>query len=137
MSTENTQLVKVIQLSEDIEEEVTVSIDGNEITCFVAGAAIKLEIGLLYPAILRLTVFDDYLIEEMSDESNESISKLNRGYSYKIVGRLNNGLLSACGFQFHSDELSSEYSFLDSKMISIHVDRIDIRFVRKSTTPTT
>ncbi|MES2741714.1 MAG: hypothetical protein V4754_12285 [Pseudomonadota bacterium] len=125
------QLVRVEKLSAISDEEVVISLRGRQLTCFISILPYSLVEGNDYPAQLTLMVFDEYFVENVNDASESSISPMDDGYSYEIVGRLVDGQLHACGFVFDNYALESEYAYLEKKIISISVDRIDVEFLRE------
>jgi hypothetical protein len=118
---------KVERIDEDIEEEVTLVIDGLKLVCFAGVCPYPIEEGKAYPVSLHLVVFDDYMITEVNiDES--SLKRIGQGFSYIVTGRLSEDTLNA-GIAFQDQVFLSDYGYLDGKMVSVKVDRIDAEFL--------
>lgn len=129
--SDTAQVVRLERLSDLVEEEVTLSIGDCELVCFAGARPYKLIEGSSYPVRLNLLILDDYRIYELDDDSEEIISRRGSGYSYQVKGRLIEGHLHACGFTFENGAFESDYVYLEGKMMSIDVDRIDAKFLPK------
>ena len=82
--------------------------------------------GSSYPVELHL--FDDYVIEEVSDDSEPSIVRIGDTFAHVITGRLNGRCLEAGDMTFEEDMLLSDFGYLDGKMVVMRVGRIDADF---------
>jgi len=120
---------QIKRLSDDVEEEVVLRINGIELTCFATGCPYKIEEKGSYPVAITAQVLNDYLVKERDEGVDPSILKINNGFSHLITGRLTSNCLDAGGIVFEDDMLLSDFSYLDGKMISWTVDRIDVEFL--------
>lgn len=129
MKATTVQMVRLEKLSEIVDEEVILRIGDCELVCFAGGRLRNLVEGVSYPVKLSLLILNDYHVEEIEDESEQSVIRQGSAYSYKIKGRLFEGRLHACGFVFEDGAFDSDYGYLEGKMISMDVDRIDAQFL--------
>jgi hypothetical protein len=118
---------KVEEIGEIVEEEVTLLIDGIEIVCFASICPYVIEEGETYPVSLTLAIFSDYDLHESGDEKS-SLCQIGNSFSYVITGFLSDGILDA-GIKFFDEVFLSNFGYLDGKMASIRVDRIDVEFL--------
>jgi hypothetical protein len=120
--------VLVEGFSSEIEEEILVRVSDLPLTCFASYLPRELEMGKFYQAEFLPMVFDEYLVEEVFHEA-PSITKEGQSYSYKVVGLLKGDCL-CCGELTLCDEvLMTDFGFLEGKLISWKIDRLDIFFV--------
>jgi hypothetical protein len=115
---------KVLRVDGSVEGEVMLQIGNTELTCFAYNFAI--EVGLSYPVELKL--FDDYTIEELPDDTEPSLVRIGNTFAYVVTGRLNGCCLESGELTFEDDMLLSDFGYLDGKMVSVNVDRIDADF---------
>jgi len=118
---------KVERVGEDIEEEVTLLIDRVEVVCFAGVCPYAIKEGETYPVSMTLTILDDCNLHESSDEQ-PSLRRIGNSFSYIVTGRLSGDVLDA-GIKFIDDVFLSDYGYLNGKMISMQVDRIDVEFL--------
>ena len=123
------QVIQLEKLSEIVDEEVVLRVGDCELVCFAGGRLSNLVEGISYPVKLSLLILGDYRLDEIEDDSEESVVRQGRSYSYQIKGRLLEGCLHACGFEFEDGAFDSDYGYLEGKMISIDVDRINVSFL--------
>lgn len=126
MMTKLNALVK--KIDPDIEEEVTLELNGVEITCFAGVCPYRIQEGNKYPVSFELEVFNDYCIEELNEEK-VALQRIGNGFSYWIAGRLDGSVIHSV-IQFKDEILMSDYSHLDGKFIRMKVDRIDVDFLK-------
>lgn len=119
---------KVLRLSDDIEEEVTLVIDGRKLVCFANMLPYGVKEGQSHQVELIPMVFNDYVIHELSDDISPSFTQIGYSFSYTIVGKLTGNVLNVGSIEFQDDYLLSDFGYLDGKMISWEVDRIDVEF---------
>ncbi|WNC09823.1 hypothetical protein [Pseudomonas coleopterorum] len=115
-------------INSEIEEEVTIVICGQRLTCFASYLPYQLEIGKVYRAELLPMVFGEYIIQEISHVT-PSVLREGPGYSYRFIGELRDGCLCCVGLTFCDEIFLADFGFLEGKLISWRVDRLDISFV--------
>ena len=125
-----TALVK--RLDPQIEEEVTIEIEGIEFTGFAFICPYKIEVGKSYPVSIGFTILNELIIREIQGEKKE-IERIGLGYEYYIRGLLHEDKVDAVLDFTDDDEYFSEYPELIDKYIEIKVDRISIEFLRTTT----
>lgn len=119
---------KLLSLNSDIEEEVVLSLGEKEIYCFVDSALYPLTEGSIYLVDLSLTFLDDELISEMNSE-RMLFNRIGEGFSYEIIGFLSGDKIVTDGVIFQDDFFQEEFSFLDSKYVTLKPDRISVSFL--------
>jgi hypothetical protein len=117
----------VESLSPDIEEEVSVIIGGQNMTCFATCLPYPLELGKTYFVELSPMVFDEYRVRETTS-SEPRAQRIGAGYSYVLTGNLMRGYLDCGRIVIYDEGLLADFSHLDGAMISWEVDRLDILF---------
>lgn len=122
-------LAQIKRLSDDVEEEVVLRINGVELTCFATVCPYKIEEGASYQVELTAQAFNDYLVNELGEEASPSIVQVGNSFSHIITGRLNDNRLDAGGIVFEDDMLLSDFGYLEGKIISWRVGRIDAEFL--------
>lgn len=115
-------------ISPEIEEEVSIFVCGQRLTCFASYLPYRLEVGRTYQAELLPMVFDEYFVQEIS-HSEPSIVREGVGYSYSIIGELRAGCLHCGGLIFCDEFLLENFGFLEGRLVCWKVDRLDISFV--------
>jgi len=122
-------LAEVRRLSDDVEEEVVLRINGIELTCFAIVCPYKIEEGVSYQVELTAEVMNDYLVSELDEEVSPSIVQIGDSFSHVITGKLDGNRLDAGGIVLEDDVLLSDFGYLEGKMIAWKVDRIDAEFL--------
>ncbi|WLV24512.1 hypothetical protein QR721_12840 [Aciduricibacillus chroicocephali] len=125
-----TALVK--RLDPQIEEEVTIEIEGIEFTGFAFICPYKIEVGESYPVSIGFTILNELIIHEIQRERKE-IERIGLGYDYYIRGLLHADAIDAGLVFTDDDEYFSDYPEFVNKYIEMKVDRIDIEFLRTTT----
>lgn len=125
-----TALVK--RLDPQIEEEVTIEIEGVEFTGFAFICPYKIEIGKSYPVSIGFTILNELIIHAIQEKKKE-IERIGLGYDYYIRGLLHEDTIDAGLVFTDDDEYFSDYPELMNKYIEIKVDRISIEFLRTTT----
>ncbi|MGY0691931.1 hypothetical protein ACW2QC_03960 [Virgibacillus sp. FSP13] len=125
-----TALIK--RLDPQIEEEVTIEIEGIEFTGFAFICPYKIEAGKSYPVSIGFTILNELMIREIQGEKKE-IERIGLGYDYYIRGLLHEDTIDAGVIFTDEDEYFSDYPELMNKYIEIKVDRISIEFLRTTT----
>lgn len=120
-------LVTVDSVSSEIEEEVSVIVCGQRLTCFASYLPYEIKVGGVYSAELLPVIFDNYIIEEI-ECSKPKIVREGLGYSYDFIGKLKDGCIYCGDLVFCDDVLLTDFGFFDGKLISWKIDRLDILF---------
>lgn len=120
-----TALVK--KIDDDIEEEVTLSINGFDVICFAGVCPYEIYEGKKYPVYFEMVFFDDYSVQESSKKIS-NLERIGNGFSYWIVGKLKGDTIDS-SIQFKDEILLSDYGYLNDKYIRIKADRIDVEFL--------
>jgi hypothetical protein len=120
---------QVKRLDPQIEEEVTVEIEGIEFTGFSFICPYKIELGKSYSVSIGFTILDELMIREIQGEKKE-IERIGLGYEYYIRGLLHDDAIDAGIVFTDEDEYFSDYPELVEKHVELRVDRISIEFLR-------
>ncbi|MDK9773526.1 hypothetical protein [Vibrio sp. B181a] len=116
---------KVLGLNPEIEEEVTIEVNGIELTCFAGMCPYELNIGQEYPVTFEML---DFELTEQESAEETSTTRVDSTYAYKLLGRLNGGTIDA-GLKICDDFLESDYAYLDGQFICLCVERLDVEFL--------
>ncbi|TBZ46783.1 hypothetical protein E0H64_21610 [Rhizobium leguminosarum bv. viciae] len=116
------------KIGDDIEEEVSVLICEERLTCFASYMPYPVHVGEVYEVEVVAVVLNEYFIEESNDEL-PSIFRTGTDYSYLLTGMLDEGNINCGAIAFFDDVLSEDFGFLRGKMVSWKVDRLDICFL--------
>lgn len=116
---------KVLGLNPDIEEEVTLEVNGIKLTCFAGMCPYELNIGQEYPVTFEML---DFELTEQESAEETSTTRVDSTYAYKLLGRLNGGTIDA-GLKICDDFLESDYAYLDGQFICLCVERLDVEFL--------
>ncbi|OZG73376.1 hypothetical protein BTA51_10125 [Hahella sp. CCB-MM4] len=118
----------VKKIDDNIEEEVTLELNGVELTCFAGVCPYQIQEGKEYPVSFELEIFDDYCVEELNEEK-VALERIGNDFSYWVAGRLDGSVIHSV-IQFEDEILMSDYGYLDGKFIRMKVDRIDVEFLK-------
>lgn len=119
---------KLIELSNFIEEEVTLKINGIKITGFASICPYKLILNKTYFVNISLTFLDGPEIIELS-ESKYGLERIDKTYGYILYGQICGDRLDIGSGIKIQDDLFNEYSYLDGQFIKIKVDRLAVEFL--------
>ncbi|WP_039976589.1 hypothetical protein [Vibrio jasicida] len=120
-----THKARVLSLNSDIEEEVTLEVNGVELTCLAGVCPYELYIGQEYPVTFEML---DFELTEQESADETSMTRGDSTYAYKLLGRLNGGTIDA-GLKICDDFLESDYAYLDGQFICLCVERLDVEFL--------
>ena len=123
----------VLRLDENIEEEVSLQIGGNLLTCFANICPYVINENGTYPVEFHLHFFDSCVIEEVSESETPSILRVENGFAYVITGRLEGEHLKSMEMVFEDETLAQDFKYLSGKMVRLNVDRLEVEFVTRST----
>jgi len=122
--------ILVRSINFDVEGEVEVVVGDVQLTCFANNIPFEIKVGGRYEVEFYPMVFDEYFVED-AGEVGDSIDRHGKGYSYKVVGRLNEGCVSCGELMFCDEFLAEDFGFLDGRMVSWIIDRLDVSFVKE------
>jgi hypothetical protein len=120
--------VEILRIDEPIEGEIMLQAGNAKLVCFSYNHPYGIEVNSTYPVKLNLLVLNDYIVEEVPDDTEPSIIRLGDSFAYVITGRLNDRCLESGELTFEDDALLSDFGYLDGKMVTMKVDRIDADF---------
>ncbi|BFG79433.1 hypothetical protein PTKU46_74660 [Paraburkholderia terrae] len=115
-------------ISQDIEGEVTLLVNGLELTCFSNMPPPSNSIGTECEIEFLPMVFGDYDVHEVPDTSASLMQRIGNSFSYLVSGRLNEGVIDAGAVTFEDEILGSEFGYLDGKMVTWKIERLDVDF---------
>lgn len=120
---------QVVGLDDDIEELVTLQINGVILNCFASVCPYPIEKGRTYPVRLQLVVLGNDEVVELADPKDLGFVEIGVGFGYQIHGRLDGMRLIAGGLVFEDEALQVDFGHLDGKFVMVKVDRIDVEFL--------
>jgi len=120
--------VIVDAICSEVEEDVSIVVCGQRLTCFASYLPYQLEVGGVYRAELLPMIFNEYVVHEVS-YVEPKIVREGVGYSYSVTGELKDGCLYCGGLVFCDEILLADFGFLEGKSVSWKIDRLDISFV--------
>ena len=123
-------LAEVLWVGDDIEEEVVLRINEINITCFANVCPLQIHVGLRYWVSITPYISGDYHVREVTERVSIGFHRLNSGFSYDVVGILNEGNLEVDSLVLEDDYLIQEYGHLNQKTVEWKVDRLDVEFLR-------
>lgn len=123
----NHKKARILALSEHVEEDVTLLIDGTVIYCFISYCLNEIEVGKSYDVELVLNITDDYEIKKVEPRKTLA-EKTGRGYSYFLYGELRNDIFST--FTLLNDEgVHYDHPDCNDHFIKLEIERIDVAFL--------
>lgn len=125
-------IAKILSSNPLIEEELSVDIEGVEISCFVEEYKCDIEYGEKYIIDLELVILDDLDMKEIITDK-QSVYQINESFSYLITGKflVDTKQIESKIFFSLEDEEVSDYWYLENKNVEIRVDRINISVIEK------
>ena len=118
----------LVALNKNIEEEVTLIINGFKLVCFATVCPFKITIGNHYLVSFNYMIIDDFKYDIQINKREEiHIERINESYGYYLTGQLKGDILD-CGIQFKDELFLSDYFYLDQKFITLKIDRLDVAF---------
>lgn len=111
----------------DIEEQVTLLINGREITCFAGVCPYQIQVGHEYSVAFEMNVFDDYYVTPSASQE-QLVTQVDNGFAYLLSGKLDGNTVD-CGIPFEDDVLLSDFGYLENQFVNFKVDRIDVEFL--------
>lgn len=120
-------IVKILSINRNIEDILTIKLGNQILEVFSFDMPHEICVNKSYSANITFNIFADYQIN-LSDQKL-GCYQIGSSLAYKIVGKLNNGNIEINNLSFFDEILQSEYAYLDNKIISWVVDRIDLNFL--------
>ena len=119
---------KLVSLSDKIEEEVTIDINGSPIVGFSTICPYQISVGSVYPVSLGLVFLDVVEIEEVSHEKY-GLERLDNSYRYSLFGKVVDGCLDVGNGIKIEDDYFDESPYLEGSFVNAVVDRISVEFL--------
>ena len=120
---------KILELDPAFEEAAWFEIQGYKLYCFIAYWPNEIQSSKRYQ--IELDLFYDRVQVVLSD-AEVGFKKINQhSLAYKITGLLKNAKLSIGNLEFDCHDISYEYPYMEDKIISFIVDRLDISLVQE------
>ena len=118
-------------MDSQIEEEVTLEIEGVEFTGFALICPYKIELGKSYPVSIGFTILDELIIRQIKEDKRK-LDRIGYGYKYNISGLLKQDSIDSRIVLTDEDEYFTDYPELIDKYVEMRVDRISIEFLRNT-----
>jgi len=116
----------VVKINNNIEEEITLEVNGIEVICFANVCPYDIEVGEKYPVMFSSMTFDDYNVKELHEEI-KSLKKTDNAYSYVVKGKLEGEMVLSV-IDIVDDGLL-DYKYLDGSYVEFKIDRLDVEFL--------
>ena len=117
--------VEIIGLNQDIEEEVTLEINGIKLTCFASICPYVLNIGQKYPITFEML---DFELSEQINSEETSLKRTGNTYAHKLKGKLCGDAINSI-IKVSDDALASDYAYLDGKYVSLNIEEKQTKMV--------
>ncbi|MCP6680726.1 hypothetical protein [Bacillus nakamurai] len=122
--------VYVKKLNPSIEEEVTIEVNGHELTAFSSICPYQLEVGMKYPAIITFTILDKLEVCEIEAEKKE-LERIDSTYSYYIRGTLHDDFIESIVNILDEDHYFNDFIYLIGKSVEMKADRLEVEFLER------
>lgn len=113
----------------NIEEEVTVCVNGLELLGFVGYSPFVIEVGETYEVSIEVTILDEFNIREI-EQHEKGFQRIGMGFAYLIRGVLLPGGIVDAGIELR-DELFVDLTYLYNKYVEFRVDRLNLSFAKE------
>lgn len=127
-------VANVISENPNIEEELTIEINGVKILCFVEEYQCPIKIGESYLVDLDIVIFDELELEKSTVETRKML-QVDNSFAYWIIGIFNpsqESIDSGLQLSLH-DEDFSDFWYLENQYVKLKVDRINLSILEKVT----
>ncbi|MBZ2207179.1 hypothetical protein [Massilia soli] len=121
-------LATLIHLNEVDDEMVTLRLQDYDLVCFASVCPYHICEGELYWVEIHPFIICDYLVSEAEDDKVPSIVRIGDGYAHIITGTLVNGKIVVGDIELEDDYFLSDFGYLEGRMVSWEVDRLDAIF---------
>lgn len=118
-------------MDEIIEEFAYFSIENNDLYCFLDCCPMAIEVNKVYNVELDYFIIDKFILEEVNTDESVIIpfERIGDSAQYKITGRLDGNTFTAGNICFVDDALQLKYSYLDGRLITLTVWRLNISVI--------
>ena len=120
-------MVRIQALNPDVEEEVTLDVDGRVVVGFASNRP-ALNVGDSRKVELKLFTATDYGLTPSSSDSVPSLTRVGTGFGYRIVGTLVEQGVSVGLVTLQDESLPTDFAYLMGEKVSLMADRIGVRF---------
>ena len=121
-------------MDEIVEEFAYFSIENNDLYCFLDYCPMAIEVNKVYNVELDYFIVDKFILEEVNTDESVIIpfERIGDSTQYKITGRLDGNTFTAGNICFVDDALQLKYSYLDGRLITLTVWRLNISVISES-----
>jgi len=116
---------QVIHTNENIEEEVTLRVNGYELTCFANICPYEIILSKIYPVIFGI---DDYDVCIQNNSKETNMRRIGDGYAYEIKGKIMFDTIDA-GIQIYDEQLAYDYKYLNNEYVCLNTERLNVEFL--------
>lgn len=122
---------KLKKMDEIVEELAYFSIENNDLYCFLDYCPMAIEVNKVYNVELDYFIVDKFILEEVNTDESVIIpfERIGNSTQYKITGRLDGNTFTAGNICFVDDALQLKYSYLDGRLITLTVWRLNISVI--------
>ena len=122
----NYKKAKILKLNDNIDEDVTLLIEGIVINCFISYCPYEIQVGDTYDVELMMNLADDLKVERV-ELRKILIERLGHGYSYLLYGNLHNDILLSFT-ALNAEGIHYDHPECNGQFIKLEVERIDVSF---------
>jgi len=114
-------------ISESVEEEAVIRVDGVRLTVFVTDWRLDAAIGATSRVELSLWAADG--IEIAAVDGPVAVERLGETFGYRVVFKVQWTILQSV-VEFTVESFAQDYAFLDGKQVVCVADRINAEFIQ-------
>jgi len=122
------QLATLEAIDPGDEMDVTLRVGELRVRCFAVIAPAPLAVGEVYRVAFTASV-DEPRITEVPDEVVPSLRHTGAAYGYRGAGRIVGDALDADGVIIEEIWRPGDFAYLDGKMVTFELDRLDVEFL--------
>jgi hypothetical protein len=123
---------RLLSLSDSIEEEVTININGLIITGFSTVCPYEIVPGHEYPVELGLVFLDGEDVSDPLAEEKYGFKRIENSYGYVLFGKVSYSSLDIGNGIKIDDKYFKENLYLHNHFVRVSVDRISVDFLSMS-----
>ena len=126
LTANNYKKARILALNENVEEDVTLLVEGTIVNCFISYCPYEIEVGNLYDVELTMNLADDYELE-LAEPSGVLAVKTDPGFTYLLYGELYDDKFLT--FTSLNDEgIHYDHPDCNEHFVRLKVERIDASF---------